>query len=133
MKLTKLTKALLFSMLCIMMCACSDDDEPKINNAEKELIATSWQGYMINYVDGNVYRHPVIMQFLYPTEGIYVQFDDEGNPSDASRMSYKFERNVVSFGGAVTGDWTITKLTKKHLVLEAFEPFKSVYELERIM
>lgn len=137
MKLTKLTKALLFSMLCIMMCACSDDDEPKIDNAEKELIATSWKGNMIGEKsDGSTIKTQVIVQFLTSDEGQFIELDDKGLPiygGGGNNLYYHFERNIISFSGAMTGQWTITTLTKKRLVMESFNPYKVVLELERIM
>lgn len=130
----KFTKPFLFLLMCMVMCACSDDDEPKLDNAASELLSTSWSGHEISYGDdGTVYKRQVILQFLHSDNGQFIPFDDEGNPREGNNsVSYHFDRNVITFNGAQVGQWTITKLTKKHLEMEAFRPNKSRLILERI-
>ncbi|MCI8999209.1 MAG: hypothetical protein HFJ95_09500 [Muribaculaceae bacterium] len=133
MKLTRLL-LLLFASMMVMSCS-NDDDDKELEKTTDDLIYTSWKGeYTIVGDSGKVGHRNVILQFLTPKTGQYIILDDDGNPlyPGLNDLWYDFSGPVITFNGALTGRWTITKKTHKRLRLEAYTPYQETLELEKI-
>lgn len=130
----KITKLLWLFVITILLSSCSDDDDKELEKTTDDLIYTSWKGevYGPDY-KGDILRENIILQFLSPTEGQFIRLDEQGKPLFSTNgVSYKFNGPVISFQGAITGQWTITKKTSKHLRLEAYTPYQNTMDLERV-
>lgn len=110
--------AIVFALLSV---SCSHDDEPAFDN--KDLLHTTWKGNDVCYENGEeIASTQFIVEFLTESEGRYIDCDEDGNPTGDGHFKYNIDGDMITFNGAIEGNWTIIERTKNAITLRAFRP-----------
>ena len=119
----KISSILMF-VACVVMTACSKDDEPKLELTAEYLEATTWDAEL----SGSAYPNhtPIsahfVMQFLTKETGkcipAYGDEDYEGS------FTYNITKDMILFNGSLTGYWTVTEQTKTKITMQSFQPYE---------
>ncbi len=109
-------------MICLVMTACGNDDEPKQELTPEYLEATTWDAELTGTqspVPNPISAH-FIMQFLTKETGkcipTYGDTDYDGS------FTYNITKDMILFNGSLTGYWTVIERTKNKMVLRAYMP-----------
>lgn len=106
-------------VVALLSVSCSNDDEPTFGS--KDLIHTTWSGKDVCYEDGQeIASVSFIATFLTESEGKYVFVDENGNPTGDGHFTYNIDGDMMTFNGAIVGNWTIIERTKDTIILRAF-------------
>lgn len=122
-------------IICAMLCLtnCSNDDAPTSVFTPEALKQTTWQAQMTVYniedeidytktIHSSV--HQRIRRHLYKDERrrrIYVEH----------RFYLSSKWKIITFDN-IAGPWTVLEYTGTHLVMEAYNPNKMVWTLEKM-
>lgn len=121
--------AIIVSLLSV---SCSHDDEPKFGS--QDLIHTTWMGKDVCYEDGEeIASTQFIAEFLTESEGRYIDCDEDGNPIGDGHFKYNIDGDMITFNGAIEGNWTIIERTKNDITLRAFRPQEHKMYLTRVI
>ncbi len=109
-------------MICLIMTACSNDNEPKPELSAEYLEATTWDAEL----SGSAYPNhtPItahfVMQFLSKKSGKCIPaYDDD---SYEGSFTYAITKDMITFNGAFVGNWTVIERSKNKMVLQAYLP-----------
>ena len=108
-------------------------------NIEKDAIApealkqTTWQAQMTvyNIEDEIDYTKQSILQFTNESEGIYTRTNEEDGYMWNTDFTYQVNGKIITFDN-IAGPWTVMEYTGTHLVMEAYNPNKMVWTLEKM-
>lgn len=106
------------------MTACGDDNEPKIEFSGEYLEATTWDAVLTGstYPDQEPIASHFVMQFLTKESGksipTYGDSDYEGS------FTYHITKQMITFNGSLTGNWSVVEQTPTILVLQSFQPYE---------
>ena len=118
-------------VVALLSVSCSHDDEPTMGS--KDLIHTTWSGKDVCYEDGQeIASVSFIVTFLTESEGKYIFVDENGNPTGDGHFTYSIDGDMMTFNGAIVGNWTIIERTKDTIILRAFLPKEHKMYLNRI-
>lgn len=118
-------------VVALLSVSCSNDDEPTFGS--KDLIHTTWSGKDVCYEDGQeIASVSFIVTFLTESEGKYIFVDENGNPTGDGHFTYSIDGDMMTFNGAIVGNWTIIERTKDTIILRAFLPKEHKMYLNRI-
>lgn len=129
-----MNKLISFFAIAVMLLSvsCSHDDEPAFGS--KDLLHTTWKGKDVCYEDGQeIASIQFIVQFLTESEGKYIFVDENGNPTGDGHFTYNIDGDMITFNGAIVGNWTIIERTKKAITLRAFLPQEHKMYLTRVI
>lgn len=108
-------------VVALLSVSCSNDDEPTFGS--KDLIHTTWLGKDVCYEDGQeIASVSFIVTFLTESEGKYIFVDENGSPTGDGHFTYNIDGDMITFNGAIVGNWTIIERTKDNIILRAFLP-----------
>lgn len=120
-KMKKLSIIFLF-LSCLIMTACSNDDEPKLELTAEYLEATTWDAELtgtLSPIPEPISAH-FIMQFLTKETGkcvpTYGDTDFEGS------FTYNITKDMILFNGSLTGYWTVIEHTKTRIKMQSYQP-----------
>lgn len=120
-KMKKLSVIVLF-IGCLLLAACSNGDEPKLDLSAEYLEATTWDAELTGTqspIPDPVSAH-FVMQFLTKETGkcipAYGDSDYEGS------FTYNINKDMILFNGSLTGYWSVSEHTKTKIVLRSFQP-----------
>ena len=118
-------------VVALLSVSCSNDDEPTFGS--KDLIHTTWSGKDVCYEDGQeIASVSFIVTFLTESEGKYIFVDENGSPTGDGHFTYNIDGDMMTFNGAIVGNWTIIERTKDTIILRAFLPKEHKMYLNRI-
>lgn len=129
-----MNKLILFMAIImgLLSASCSNDDEPAFGS--KDLLHTTWAGNDVCYEDGEeIASTRFIVVFLTDSEGQYIDCDEEGNPTGDGHFTYRIDGDMITFNGAIVGNWTIIERTKNSMTLRAYLPKEHKMYLTRII
>lgn len=122
--------SLLLAFIISFLVGCEDESE--LNISSKDLVQTTWTGVESVYSNEDVIGNTnFILQFLTQSEGTYIFVDDSGEPYGNGKFWYKIDRQIMTFEGAIVGNWTIMENSKDQIVLQEYRPQKSILVLKR--
>ena len=105
-------------IICAMLCLtnCSNNDAPTPVLTPEALEQTTWQVQKTEYnIKGDiVYTGKSILQFITDSEGIET-----------------VDRKIITFCKK-DSTWTVLEYTGTHLVMEAYNPNRMVWTLEKM-
>ena len=116
---------LLFPILfitCLIMTACSNDDEPKFEFTADYLEATTWDAQLTGstYPNHNPISDHFVMQFLTKESGKCIP--TYGDTDYDGLFTYHITKDMILFNGSITGYWTMKEHTATKIVLQSFQP-----------
>ena len=128
--MSKLIIPLLF-IACMIMTACGNDDEPKMELSGEYLEATTWDAEMTdtNYPSSSHQDH-FVMQFLTKDSGKCIA--TYGDSDYSGNFTYHITKEMITFNGSLVGNWTVKEHTKTTIVLQSFQPKEVVLALTKI-
>ncbi len=114
---------IIFSFVaCLILTACSNDDEPIPELTPEYLEATTWDAEL----SGTAYPYhtPIsahfVMQFLSKKSGKCIPaYDDD---SYEGSFIYGITKGMITFNDAFVGNWSVIERTKNKMVLQAYLP-----------
>lgn len=122
-------------IICAMLCLtnCSNDDAPTFVFTPETLKQTTWQAQMTvyNLEDDIDYTKQSILQFSNESEGIYTRTNEEDGYMWNTDFTYQVNGEIITFDN-IAGPWTVLEYTGTHLVMEAYNPNKMVWTLEKM-
>ncbi len=133
----KITLCMVLStfIICAMLCLtnCSNDDAPTSVFTPEALKQTTWQAQMTvyNIEDEIDYTKQSILQFTNESEGIYTRTNEEDGYMWNTDFTYQVNGKIITFDN-IAGPWTVLEYTGTHLVMEAYNPNKMVWTLEKM-
>lgn len=107
---------------CLIMVACSNDDEPKSGITSDYLEATMWDAELTGsaYPNHTPISAHFVMTFLNKESGKCIPaYDDD---SYEGSFVYSVNKDMITFNGSITGNWFVVKRTKTQIVLRAYLP-----------
>ncbi len=109
-------------MACLVMTACSNDDEPKEPLTPEYLEATTWDAEFSGsgYPNHTPITAHFVMQFLSQKTGKCIPA--YGDDSYEGSFTYGINKEMITFNGAFVGNWTVIERKKNRMVLQAFLP-----------
>lgn len=129
-----MNKLISFFAIAVMLLSvsCSHDDEPAFGS--KDLLHTTWKGKDVCYEDGQeIASIQFIVQFLTESEGKYIFVDENGNPTGDGHFTYNIDGDMITFNGAIVGNWTIIERTTNTITLLALQPEEHKIYLQQII
>ncbi len=107
---------------CILMTACSNDDEPKIELTGEYLEATTWDAQLDGSTDPSGYplSDHFVMQFLTKDSGKCIP--SYGDTAYDGQFTYSITKDMITFNGSIVGNWTVKERNKSKMVLQSFQP-----------
>ena len=132
----KITFRMMFStfIICTLLCLtnCSDNDDPTPVFTSEALEQTTWQAQRIVYntKDEIEYKEKSILQFITDSKGIETVFNEEDEQTWNMDFTYQVDGKIITFD-KIGGTWTVLEYTETHLVMEAYNPDRMVWTLEK--
>lgn len=132
----KITFRMMFStfIICTLLCLtnCSDNDAPTPVFTSEALEQTTWQAQRIVYntKDEIEYKEKSILQFITDSKGIETVFNEEDEQTWNMDFTYQVDGKIITFD-KIGGTWTVLEYTETHLVMEAYNPDRMVWTLEK--
>ena len=132
----KITFRMMFStfIICTLLCLtnCSDNDAPTPVFTSEALEQTTWQAQRIVYntKDEIEYKEKSILQFITDSKGIETVFNEEDEQTWNMDLTYQVDGKIITFD-KIGGTWTVLEYTETHLVMEAYNPDRMVWTLEK--
>ena len=117
---------LIIATLVLFMSSCDDKEEPTLSLSPSDLVQTTWYGTDNDQETGTI---NFILEFLSSSNGTYIFVDEKGQPYGNGSFKYQIKGKIISFSGAIVGDWTIIERTDQRIVLQAFLPQKHIMSL----
>ncbi len=110
-----------------------NDDAPTSVFTPEALKQTTWQAQMTvyNIEDEIDYTKQSILQFTNESEGIYTRTNEEDGYMWNTDFTYQVNGKIITFDN-IAGPWTVLEYTGTHLVMEAYNPNKMVWTLEKM-
>lgn len=107
---------------CLLITACSNDDEPQIELTGEYLSATTWDVQLegSTYPNGYPLSDHFVMQFLTKDSGKCIPSYGE-NDYDG-QFTYSINKDMITFNGSIVGNWTVKERTKTKMTLQSFQP-----------
>lgn len=107
---------------CIMMSACSSDDELKLELTGEYLEATTWDAVLTDAQSStqDSGSDHFVMQFLTKESGTCIAA--YGYSDYQGRFSYHITKDMLSFSGSMIGNWSVVEHSKTKMVLRSFQP-----------
>lgn len=133
----KITLCMVLStfIICAMLCLtnCGNDDAPTSVFTPEALKQTTWQAQMTvyNIEDEIDYTKQSILQFTNESKGIYTRTNEEDGYMWNTDFTYQVNGKIITFDN-IAGPWTVMEYTGTHLVMEAYNPNKMVWTLEKM-
>lgn len=118
----KLINFSLITILLVLISSCNDEEGPL---SPSDLVQTTWYGTdtsFDNYQETG--QTKFILEFLSYPNGTYIFVDENGNPYGNGSFKYQIKGNIISFSGAIVGDWTIIERNNNKIILQTFIPQK---------
>lgn len=117
---------------CVLMTACSNDDEPKIELTGEYLEATTWDAQLdcSTYPSDYPLSDHFVMQFLTKDSGKCIP--SYGDTDYDGQFTYSITKDMITFNGSIVGNWTVKELTKSKMVLQSFQPNEFTLVLSRM-
>lgn len=84
-----------------------------------------------NIEDEIDYTKQSILQFTNESEGIYTRTNEEDGYMWNTDFTYQVNGKIITFDN-IAGPWTVMEYTGTHLVMEAYNPNKMVWTLEKM-
>ncbi len=111
-----------FFFACLIMTACSNDDEPKLELTAEYLEATTWDAELTGTQSPtpNPISAHFVMQFLTKESGKCIP--TYGDDTYEGSFTYNITKDMILFNGSLTGYWTVIERTKNKMVLQAYLP-----------
>lgn len=116
---------------CVLMSACSKDDEPDQAFTPEYLEATTWDAQLSGtaYPNHTPLSSHFIMQFVSKDSGKCIPaYDDD---SYEGSFIYSITKEMITFNGSFVGNWTVIERTKNKMVLQGFLPNEFILTLTR--
>ncbi len=116
----------------LVMTACNNDDEPKIELTGEYLEATTWDAQLkgSTYPSGYPLSDHFVIQFLTKDIGkcipAYGETDYEGS------FIYSIIKDMITFNGSIVGNWTLKEHSKSKMVLQSFQPYEFTLVLTKM-
>lgn len=132
----KITFRMMFSafIICTLLCLtnCSDDDAPTPVFTSEALEQTTWQAQrtVYNTKDEIEYKEKSILQFITDSKGIETVFNEEDEQTWNMDFTYQVDGKIITFD-KIGGTWTVLEYTETHLVMEAYNPDRIVWTLDK--
>ncbi len=107
---------------CLLITACSKDNEPNLELSAEYLEATTWDAELsiIAYPDPTANSAHFVIQFL--TKGSGKCIPTYGDTAYEGGFTYNIVKDMITFNGSLVGNWTVIEHTKTRIVLQAFLP-----------
>lgn len=124
MKIFNVIFLLIFSFLLI---SCSEDNNEDFRFDAKSLKQTTWEGTkLITDGDQVIRSEHILMQFFTIDSGQYIVKQEEGAAeTQIYDFKYSIEGKIMKITEApFSTNWTLVKMDKDKLVLEAFGSYK---------
>ncbi|WP_455623393.1 hypothetical protein, partial [Parabacteroides sp.] len=122
-------------IICAMLCLtnCSNDDATTPVLTSEALEQTTWQAQrtVYNVKDDIEYTEKSILQFITDSEGIKTVFKEEDEQTWNMDFTYQVDGKIITFD-KIGGTWTVLEYTGTHLVMEAYNPDRMVWTLEKM-
>ncbi len=83
------------------------------------------------YAETFYYTKQSILQFTNESEGIYTRTNEEDGYMWNTDFTYQVNGKIITFDN-IAGPWTVMEYTGTHLVMEAYNPNKMVWTLEKM-
>lgn len=111
-----------FFFVCLIMTACSKDDEPKLELTAEYLEATTWDAELTGTQSPtpNPISAHFVMQFLTKESGKCIP--TYGDDTYEGSFSYNITKDMILFNGSLTGYWTVIEHTKTRIKMQSFQP-----------
>lgn len=124
---------LIIATLVLFLSSCDDKEEPTLSLSPSDLVQTSWYGTDTSF-DNNQETGTInfILEFLSSSNGTYIFVDEKGDPYGNGSFKYQIKGKIISFSGAIVGDWTIIERNNQRIVLQAFRPQKHIMYLTKM-
>lgn len=122
-------------MACTLLCLanCSNDDAPLPAFTPEALKQTTWQAQKTVYEtkDKVAYTEPSILQFTNGSKGVYTKMNEEGEYQWNTDFTYRIDGKIITFDN-MAGPWTVLEYTGTRLVMQAYNPNRMVWTLEKM-
>lgn len=120
--------SIIFLIICsISIISCDSNDEPNIEMKPTDLLQTTWYGVDNAYNDNQVIgKTNFILEFLTESTGTYIFVNENGEPYGNGNFQYKIDGRIITFSGAIVGNWTIIEKSNKSITLQSFLPEKHI-------
>ncbi len=122
-------------MACTLLCLanCSNDDAPLPTFTPEALKQTTWQAQKTVYEtkDKVAYTEPSILQFTNGSKGVYTKMNEEGEYQWNTDFTYRIDGKIITFDN-MAGPWTVLEYTGTRLVMQAYNPNRMVWTLEKM-
>lgn len=122
-------------MACTLLCLanCGSDDAPLPAFTPEALKQTTWQAQKTVYEtkDKVAYTEPSILQFTNGSKGVYTKMNEEGEYQWNTDFTYRVDGKIITFDN-LAGPWTVLEYTGTRLVMQAYNPNRMVWTLEKM-
>ncbi len=122
-------------MACTLLCLanCGNDDAPLPAFTPEALKQTTWQAQMAVYdIEDEVdYTQQSILQFTTESEGIHTRTNEEDGYMWNTDFTYRIDGKIITFDN-MAGPWTVLEYTGTRLVMQAYNPNRMVWTLEKM-
>lgn len=123
----KLLSIIILIIYSISIISCDSNDEPNIEMNPSDLLQTTWFGVDNAYKDDQVVsKTDFILEFLTESTGTYIFVNENGEPYGNGNFQYKIDGRIITFSGAIVGNWTIIEKSNKSITLQSFLPEKHI-------
>lgn len=109
-------------LVCLVMTACGNDDEPKPEFSAEYLEATVWDAELTGVSTPKPYSAHFVMQFLSKKNGKCIAA--YGNDDYVGNFTFSITKEMITFNGSIVGNWNVVKQTKTTIVLQSFQPYE---------
>ena len=124
---------LIIAILVLLLSSCDNKEEPTLYLSPSDLVQTTWYGSETSFDnDQETGTINFILEFLSSSNGTYIFVDEKGDPYGNGSFKYQIKGKIISFSGAIVGDWTIIERSDQRIVLQAFLPQKHIMSLSKI-
>ena len=108
---------------CLFMTACGND-EPKPELTADYLEATTWDAQLtgLTYPSSEPLSSHFVMQFLTKDTGKCIPA--YGSDIFEGSFTYQITKEMITFNGSLTGNWSLIEKSNTKMVLQAFLPYE---------
>lgn len=131
--MNKILISLITVITALSIISCDDKDKPTLTLSPSELFQTTWSGTDTAFEEG--YESDTInfiLEFNSTSSGTYIFVDENGNPYGNGSFKYQINGRILSFTGALVGDWSIIEKNDNRIILQAFLPQKHIIVLTKM-
>ncbi|MDE5608390.1 MAG: hypothetical protein K2I64_05615 [Muribaculaceae bacterium] len=107
---------------CLIVLTCCSNDESEIELTGEYIEATTWDAELTGsaYPNHTPISSHFVMQFLSKESGKCIPA--YGDDSYEGSFRYHITKDMITFNGAIVGNWTVVERAKTRMILRAFLP-----------